>query len=194
MVGPDKQFDQGEALKNAMEIFWAKGFEATSMQALVEAMGVNRASMYQTFGNKEALFNAAMQQYIESSLQYIKGLLKASNSPLNNIKNLLHELVNQSITNKFSGCFVSNTAAELAPHRADIAKQVRDFWLELEKMFEQALQQAKQKQEIKQDIEIKKMASFINSTLQGLMIKTKAEYDRTSLDNDIDCLISMLKK
>ena len=157
-------------------------------------MGVNRASMYQTFGNKEALFNAAMQQYIESSLQYIKGLLKASDSPLNNIKNLLHELVKQSIANKFSGCFVSNTAAELAPHRADIAKQIRGFWLELEKMFEQVLQQAEQKQEIKQDVDIKKMASFINSTLQGLMIKTKAEYDRASLDNDINCLVSMIKK
>lgn len=164
------------------------------MQTLVDTMGVNRASMYQTFGNKDALFTAAMQQYIESSLQYIKGLFEAKDSPLQNIENLLHKLVNQSISNKFSGCFVGNTAAELAPHRADIAKQVRDFWLEFEKMFERALQQARQKQEIKQDIDIKKMASLINSTLQGLLLKSKAEYDQTLLSNDIDCLISMIKK
>ena len=62
MVGPDKQFDQDEVLNKALEVFWAKGFEATSMQDLVNNMGINRASMYQTYGIKHALFNAALDR------------------------------------------------------------------------------------------------------------------------------------
>ncbi len=60
-----KEFDQDEALQKAMEAFWARGYEATSMQDLVEHMGINRQSLYDTFGDKHSLFLKALDRYHE---------------------------------------------------------------------------------------------------------------------------------
>ncbi|MFV2061350.1 MAG: TetR/AcrR family transcriptional regulator, partial [Gammaproteobacteria bacterium] len=66
MVGPNKQFDQEETLSIALQVFWNKGYEATSMQDLVSSMGINRASMYQTYGNKYALFMSSLDMYMDN--------------------------------------------------------------------------------------------------------------------------------
>ncbi|MEM8908570.1 MAG: helix-turn-helix domain-containing protein, partial [Bacteroidota bacterium] len=58
-----KQFDEQQALEQAMELFWEKGFHATSMQDLVSRLGINRASLYDTFGGKQALFDRALALY-----------------------------------------------------------------------------------------------------------------------------------
>ena len=58
-----KQFDEKEVLKNAMELFWEKGFHATSIQDLVSHLGINRASLYDTYGGKDELFNTAFETY-----------------------------------------------------------------------------------------------------------------------------------
>lgn len=59
-----KQFDPGVALRQAMELFWEKGYEATSIQDLLEKMGINRFSLYDTFKGKRELFDAAMALYL----------------------------------------------------------------------------------------------------------------------------------
>ncbi|VAW93201.1 hypothetical protein MNBD_GAMMA23-495 [hydrothermal vent metagenome] len=192
MAGREKQFDQGVALNNALNIFWAKGFEATSMQELVDAMGVNRASMYQTYGNKSELFNAAIDQYISHSLDYIKDMLEASGSPLANLKQLFIQLVEQSLATNMSGCFIGNTAAELGPHDSVVAAKVRYFWEQFEALFSTALQRAIEHGELPRKANTQKLAALINSTLQGLIIKTKANIDKDKLRDDIDLLFSLI--
>lgn len=197
MVGPTKQFNQDQALQNALDVFWAKGFEATSMQELVNAMGVNRASMYQTYGNKNDLFNAAIARYIASSLEYIRALLDVSappqNSPLGNLQKLLSHLVEQSF-NKMSGCFIGNTATELGPHDPVIAGKVREFWLQFEEMISDTLERAKEHNELVPNTDTSKLASLLNSTLQGLLIKSKARVDKDALTRDLDALFELIKK
>src|SRR3989337_2583926 len=61
----DKNFDVRETLEKAMQTFWARGYEATSMQDLVDCTGINRGSLYATYGDKRALFVAALHRYIE---------------------------------------------------------------------------------------------------------------------------------
>ena len=58
-----KEFDLDVALDKATQLFWEKGFESTSMQDLVDAMGINRASLYDSFGGKKELFEASMDRY-----------------------------------------------------------------------------------------------------------------------------------
>ena len=98
MVGPPKQFDRDEALGRALEVFWAKGFEATSMQDLVDHMGINRASMYDTFGNKHALFSRAVDWYATQVLGDIARILEAPGSPLGNKNLFLRVLLPDRIT------------------------------------------------------------------------------------------------
>jgi len=193
MAGPTKQFNQDEALQNALNIFWAKGFEATSMQELVNAMGVNRASMYQTYGNKNELYSAAVDRYIVSSLSNIKESLEVAASPLGSLQQLFTQFIEQSF-NKMSGCFMGNTAAELGPHNVVIAEKVRDFWAQFEDVICNTLESAIERNEIPQNVDITKLASFINSTLQGLLIKSKAKVAIDTLRSDVDTLFSLLRK
>jgi len=194
MAGPNKQFDKDEALKKALDVFWAKGFEATSMQDLVNEMGINRASMYQTYGNKHALFAAAIDQYIESSLTQMKQALEAPGPALHNLRQLFEYIVDNSLKGLMNGCFINNTAIELGPHDPDIADKVRYFWNQFEELFEKTLIRAVDNKELNQNTNTKKLATFINSTLQGLIIKTKVNVPRDELINDIDLLFSLIEK
>ncbi|MEL6975424.1 MAG: helix-turn-helix domain-containing protein, partial [Bacteroidota bacterium] len=67
-----KQFDEKEVLKKAMELFWEKGFHATSIQDLVSHLGINRASLYDTFGGKDELFNTAFESYRHQAGDFLK--------------------------------------------------------------------------------------------------------------------------
>ncbi len=193
MAGREKQFDQDLALNKALDVFWVKGFEATSMQELVDAMGVNRASMYQTYGNKSELFTAAINQYMDHSLGFIRDMLEAGGSPLGNIKQLFIRLVEQSLGTNMSGCFINNTAAELGPHDPLMAGKVRYFWEQFEGLFNDTLQRAIAHAELSQNTNTKKWAALLNSTLQGLIIKTKAGIAKDKLLGDIDLLFSLIK-
>jgi len=192
MAGPNKQFDKDKALKKALNTFWAKGFEATSMQDLVDEMGINRASMYQTYGNKHTLFTAAIDQYIESILQQMKQRLEAPGSPRHNLRQSFEHIIDCSLQGLMNGCFINNTAIELGPHDPDIADKIRNFWNQFEALFEQTLIRAIENQELNQQANTKKLATFINTTLQGLLIKTKVDVPRDELINDINLLFSLI--
>ncbi len=193
MAGPDKQFDRNATLKKALEVFWAKGFAATSMQELVSKMGINRASMYQTYGNKQALYIAAIDQYIENTLAHVRQELDSPGLPLDKLHKLLRQFVIGSIKNNMSGCLVNNAAVELGPYDKDIAKKARFFWGEFESMFNELLKQAVEKGEIKRDIDTAKYALLINTTLQGLMVKTKSNTPKKEILGSLDTLFSLVK-
>ncbi len=163
------------------------------MQELVEAMGVNRASLYQTYGNKSELFHAAIDQYMNHSLAMIETTLKAKGSPLGKLKQLFIQLIEQSLSTNMSGCFVNNTAAELAPHDPVIATKIRYFWQQFEQLFARTLLRAVDNAELNNNTDIQKLAALLNSTLQGLILKTKAGISKNKLLADIDLLFSLIQ-
>jgi AcrR family transcriptional regulator len=69
-MGRARAFDADEALERAMTVFWARGYEGTSVSDLTEAMGINRPSLYATYGNKEELFRKALERYGEGPTSY----------------------------------------------------------------------------------------------------------------------------
>jgi len=194
MAGPDKQFNRTETLKKAMDIFWAKGFAATSMQDLVNGMGINRASMYQTYGNKHKLYIAAIEQYIDDTLLFIKQELEDPDKPLLKLQNLLEQFVIGSFKNNMNGCLVNNAAVELGPYDKDIAKKARYFWSQFETTFASVLKQAASKGEISSKVDSEQFAVLINATLQGLMVKTKSNTSRKQLLNVLEALFELIKK
>lgn len=76
-----KEFDPNEALERAMLLFWEKGFQATSMRDLVQAMGINRGSLYDTFGSKEELYQAAIDRYCDEQTAGMIDMLSAPGEP-----------------------------------------------------------------------------------------------------------------
>ena len=131
-----KQFDTDQALAKAMSAFWAHGYEATSVQDLVAAMGINRGSLYATFGDKRALFVAALRRY---DGQYRKAWideLSGSASPRAAILGAFEGAIAAAIERgSRDGCLLVNTALELSPHDPEIAALVAESFLEMERFF-----------------------------------------------------------
>jgi TetR/AcrR family transcriptional repressor of nem operon len=86
MVGRPRQFDEAEVLDAAIQAFWAKGYEATSMADLLEVTGLHKGSLYQAFGDKHTLFVAALRRYLEGMRSRKNVLLRETESPLEGIR------------------------------------------------------------------------------------------------------------
>jgi TetR/AcrR family transcriptional regulator, transcriptional repressor for nem operon len=97
MAGRPKIFDEQEALNDATNLFWEKGFDATSMDELIRAMGLQRGSFYHHFGSKKDLFIKAFLSYESAAFDDLKRQLSASKKPMDVIKSIFYTLANCSI-------------------------------------------------------------------------------------------------
>src|ERR671916_2831660 len=109
-----KEFDRDEALQRAMEVFWSRGYEAASVGELVKHMGINRQSLYDTFGDKHSLYLQALDRYREVEGQKMYGVLERPGS----VKRALRELFEGVVENALGesgrrGCLVGNAMSEL---------------------------------------------------------------------------------
>lgn len=121
----EKQFNIDETLTRAMQAFWARGYEATSMQDLVDVTGVNRASLYATYGDKRALFLSAFRKYDEEVRQRTLNELSQNMAPADAIRAIFDKFIGQTcLPDGNWGCFMVNTTLELAAHDPEIARIV----------------------------------------------------------------------
>jgi len=194
MAGPNKQFDRDKALDKAVQLFWEQGYEATSMQDLVNAMGINRASLYQTYGNKQELYLASLERYATQILAHVTGLLDKPRTPLTNLRDLFVHVIEQSLEGNMQGCFINNTAVELAPHDATLAEKIRIIWVQFEDLFATRLQQAIEQHQLAAETDPRQLAQVLNINLQGLMVKTKANSNKTELIRAVDALFDLIEK
>ena len=193
MAGPAKQFDQQQALVKALEVFWDKGYEATSMQDLVRQMGVNRASMYDTFGNKYELFKQSLDAYCQQSLVNIKQVLQAPGSPMQNILRYFQLLGSSTGVVRHHGCFINNTAVELGPHKPEIADSIRHHWSAVEALFKSTLDRAIEQGELNSDTDTVSLARLFNTLIQGLAVSSKVQIPAENLASVVRTVFTLLK-
>src|SRR5210317_807979 len=105
-----KLFDEQEVLTKAMNLFWKQGYAATSVQDLVSHLGINRASLYDTFGDKEQLFRKSFELYRRINIEGLKQFLESYEDIREGFSKLFENAIQESITDKDrKGCFVVNT-------------------------------------------------------------------------------------
>src|SRR5258707_11434016 len=109
-----REFDRGEALKRAMAVFWEKGYEGTSTDDLVRAMGIGRQSMYDTFGDKHQLYLEALQLYEASSGAELFRRIYESSSPFVALCDYILSIADGTAADRSRGCFYVNATNELA--------------------------------------------------------------------------------
>jgi len=188
-----REFDEDEALEKALEVFHRQGFAATSMQDLVDAMGIGRGSLYETFGSKEELFARALRRYAERSLDGMLACLLAADDPVRGIADLLGKVVDNHAANRDrSGCMVVNTIVELAPQDPAFADTFRSVWSRLEGALEAALARAQAQGRIPADRSPKALARFLVGTIQGLAVRGKYDPDREGLADVADTALAAL--
>jgi len=103
-------------------------------------------------------------------------------------------VIEQSLEGNMQGCFINNTAVELGPHDATLAENIRDIWVQFEDLFASHLQQAVEQHQLAADTDPHQLAQVLNINLQGLMVKTKANSDKTELIRAVDALFDLLQK
>ncbi|MFE9560390.1 TetR/AcrR family transcriptional regulator [Streptomyces sp. NPDC006487] len=174
-----KEFDPDAALQSALELFWRCGYEATSMADLVEQLGIGRASMYATFGNKRELYLKALDRYNE---QRDPGLLRELSQPgpaLPAVRTVVRRFAAESSTDelRLNGCFVTNTATELGVHDPAAARRVEASWSHVETLLHSALTRAQAQGELPADRDPRMLARMLLVLMQGMRVVGKASQD-----------------
>jgi TetR/AcrR family transcriptional regulator, transcriptional repressor for nem operon len=170
-----KEFDPEVALRAALELFWERGYEATSMADLVERTGVARASIYATFGGKRALYLKALDRYGELTDPELLTGLSRPGPVLPAVRALVERYVREAAGEKGRrGCFVVNTAVELAPRDPLAARRVQANWDLLETALTSALMRAQAQGEVAEGKDPRALARLLLVLLQGLRVMGKA--------------------
>ncbi|RCK23840.1 TetR/AcrR family transcriptional regulator [Thalassospira lucentensis] len=188
-----RAFDEESVLDNAMNIFWSKGFESTSVQDLVEETGLNRASMYSSFGDKKALFLRVLDHYSQkiSSKRFAK--LRETADGRAAIIATFKDTASQSCADgRHKGCLIVNSGMELAPHDAETAAIAHQAFRRVEDMFANALKRGMDAGTISKDKKIRVLARFFAGSIQGVQLMARRGADRETLDDYTDTILAVL--
>lgn len=191
-MGRPYEFDKEETLSKAMEIFWEKGYKATSIQDLVDHMGIKRGSIYNTFGDKHSLFIASLEFYAEQFTYKRIAVLEEEGSPLDNIRRFFDNVVNIPMERKTRGCLISNTVVELAPHDEKVAACVRIMLERMQTAFLNCLNRAVEAGELPSDTDTQVLSRFLATSNHGLMITGKSVLNPEEIKDVVDVILSTL--
>lgn len=177
-----KAFDPDEVLDRALRIFWRNGYEGTSMQDLVDGMQINRASLYDTFGNKEALYLAALQRYQQQNQTQVKQLLACHASVRAALDELLETMIQDSLNDpEKKGCFVVNATTGLANRYQEVNRLVCDNEQQVAETFADLIKQGQERGEIGANRDARTLSSYLFASLQGLRVLAVTNSDAALL-------------
>ncbi|MGY0023881.1 TetR/AcrR family transcriptional regulator [Streptomyces sp. cg35] len=189
-----KEFDPDAALRAALELFHRRGYEATSMADLVEHLGIGRASIYATFGNKHALYLKALDRYTESTDPRVLAELSVGGPALPAVRALVRRFAAEATADdqRLLGCLVTNTAAELGPHDAEAARRVERSWEHIETVLHSALARARAQGELPADRDPRALARLLLVLMQGIRVVGKASQDTARVRDAAEQALALL--
>jgi TetR/AcrR family transcriptional repressor of nem operon len=192
-VARTKEFDPDVALRDALCLFWERGYEATSMADLVERLGIARASIYATFGGKRELYLKALDRYGELSDPHLLAGLSQPGPALPAVRALVTRYATEAAGDEGRrGCFIVNTAVELAPHDTAAARRVQASWDYLETALATALIRAQAQGELAQGRDPRALARCLLVFLQGLRVMGKAATEPGRLRDAAEQALTLL--
>ncbi|QKW37880.1 TetR/AcrR family transcriptional regulator [Actinomadura sp. NAK00032] len=173
-----KEFDPDAALRRALDLFWERGYEATSMADLVEHLGIARASIYGTFGGKHELFLKALERYLQETDPKIAEALAQPGPVLPAVRALIERYAADAARDRpRRGCLVVNTAVELAARDPDAARLVEASWSFLEASLTSALMRARAQGELPPEKDPRSLARLLLVLFQGMRVLGRAPAD-----------------
>lgn len=188
-----KQFNEEEILKKAMELFWERGFHATSIQNLVTCLGINRASLYDTFGGKEELFNKVFAYYRKKNGDTLRSTLEQEKSVKAGFCRLFEDAIEKAQTDMAQkGCFVVNTTTELIPGDETIHNALRENKENAERIFIEHIQKGIESGEIDASKDAESIGPMLFALFSGLQVMAKVDPDPNKLRKLVKSGLSVL--
>jgi TetR/AcrR family transcriptional regulator, transcriptional repressor for nem operon len=189
-----KVFDEDLILDKAMNLFWKKGYNATSAQDLVDGLGISRSSLYDTYGDKHSLFVKALKQYRKERIDpVINGLDKAEDIEAY-IRNVFEAVKTEALSEEhLKGCFMVNSAVELAPVDDDVATIANSIMLDTENAITKAIKKGQEQGLFTTTHSARSLARFIFNSLNGLRVTMKFDVSKKMFDDIVNVCLSALK-
>ncbi|KWU65216.1 transcriptional regulator [Bacillus mycoides] len=189
-----REFDKEKALDAAMQLFWEKGYAATSLSDLTAKMEIQRPSLYAAFGDKEGLFEAALRRYTNLHAANIRTKLQKEQSVKEAIRTFFENMVEEEYKRESNkGCFCINTMVELAPHNEKFEVLTREHQMYLSVIFQELITKGIQSGELQSDVNAKALAQTLVTSLIGLTVLMKSRPERSVVDNSVCIILSLLK-
>jgi len=180
-MGRNKSFDETEVLDRVVQRFWTRGYRATSVRDLEQATGLTTASLYNAFGDKKALFRSALQRYLDLSTRRRIATLQASPQPLAAIEALLRSVVELSASSS-DGCFLVNSAVEVAPHDGEIGADVAAALGDVEAALLVAIHRGQADGSITSDVEAGRLATSVLGAIVAIRVMSRLPVGRNTLE------------
>ncbi|XVV00938.1 TetR/AcrR family transcriptional regulator [Actinosynnema sp. CA-248983] len=190
-TGRPRSFDEAQVAQGALDVFWRRGYAATSLRDLKDELDVLPGSLYAAYGDKHALFLRALGLYVEGARDQA-GELTAEGPVLPRIRDLLLSVLEAARTHPGRGCMIGNTAAELLPQDQAAHHLVRSGFDALETGLAQALDAARRSGEVRPDVDCDAQARLLLALMQGLHVLARAEPDPRRLTDAVDAALSPL--
>ncbi len=179
-----REFDETTALEAAVACFWSRGYEATSVRDLAEAMGLSAPSLYNAYGDKHALFVQALEHYLDCSMRERIDRLEKSLPPKRAIRQFIGEIIDHSVSDRERrGCFLVNSALEVAPHDKKLGGLIADRLAELEAFFARSIRKAQAEGAVPGERVSKDLARLLLGVVLGIRVLARVRPDRASLQS-----------
>ena len=188
-----REFDEAAVLDAAIQCFWAKGFEATSVRDLADEMGITGASLYNAFGDKRALYRRALDQYVAGSLGERVSRLENTQPPRKVIGAFFQEIIARSLSDKQrKGCMLVNSALELAPHDREFQRVVAGVLVEAEGFFRRLVQAGQKDGTISTSQPADDLARVLLGVLLGIHVLARVRPERELLEGMARAVLALL--
>lgn len=188
-----KLFDEKEVLAKAMNLFWKQGYSATSVQDLVSHLGINRASLYDTFGDKEQLFKKSFELYRKTNLEGLRQFFQNHPNVKEGFSKLFENAIQEAVLDKDrKGCFVVNTTTELIPNDHDLLSVLEGNRQDFEMLFYEYLKQGKDSGQLKTNQDLKSLAALFYTLYNGIRVVSKVNPEKKKLSDTINVALSLL--
>lgn len=188
-----KVFDEDLVLNKAMNLFWEKGYYATSAQDLVNGLGISRSSLYDTYGDKHSLFVKALKQYQKAR---IDGSIKdAEEVDVEAYIRSLFEFAKEEalLDNRSRGCFMVNTAVELAPVDEEVAQIVNTIMHDFENAVCHAIERGQASGLFTTKHTARSLARFVFNSINGLRVTVKFDASQSAFEDIVNVCLFALK-
>jgi len=190
------EFDENQVLTNAMEQFWREGYEASSVQKLLDCTGINRGTLYNSFGDKDTFFKSCVDQYNKIvEKQIASSLLNEKLNVWDGIAAYFDEaVVNISNKRRSMGCLLVNSLCESINYDKDIKKVVRASLAKIRKALVVRLKEAQKKGKLIKGVTVEFAADVLINALHGIRVNSRDGKNSNQLKELIRHTIASLKK
>ena len=178
-----KAFDEERAIDAAVDCFWARGYEATSVRDLAESMGIGGTSLYNAYGDKRALFSKSLERYANRSMRERIARLEARHRPKQAVQAFLAEIIDRSLKDPDRrGCLLVNSALDVAPHDARIGRVVAGYLDEIRAFFRRNIVAARAAGQVPRNLDPDEASSHLLGVVLGIRVLARTRAKRRLLE------------